>query len=62
MTSFTTYTIESAPEASKQYLEDAKNAYSFVPNLLGTMAEAPTLLEGYMSLAAIFGKNQSFRN
>ncbi|BCD95850.1 carboxymuconolactone decarboxylase family protein [Marinagarivorans cellulosilyticus] len=56
MTSFTTHTIESAPEASKQYLQDAKNAYSFVPNLLGTMAESPALLEGYMSLAGIFDK------
>ena len=56
MTSFTTHTIESAPEASKQYLQGAKNAYSFVPNLLGTMAEAPALLEGYIALAGIFDK------
>ncbi len=56
MSSFTTHTIESAPEASKQYLQGAKNAYSFVPNLLGTMAEAPALLEGYMVLAGIFDK------
>ena len=56
MTSFTTHTIESAPEASKKYLQGAKNAYNFVPNLLGTMAEAPALLQGYMSLAGIFDK------
>ena len=56
MTTFTTHTIESAPESSKPFLQGAKNAYSFVPNLLGTMAEAPALLEGYMALAGIFDK------
>jgi len=56
MTTFTTHTIESAPEASKPLLESAKNAYSFVPNLLATMGEAPALLEGYMALASIFEK------
>ncbi|TQV86475.1 carboxymuconolactone decarboxylase family protein [Aliikangiella coralliicola] len=56
MTTFTTHTIESAPEASKQNLRNAKSAYSFVPNLLGTMAEAPSLLDGYLALAGIFDK------
>ena len=56
MTDFNTHTIETAPEASRPLLEGARNAYSFVPNLLGTMAEAPSLLEGYMTLAGIFDK------
>lgn len=56
MTSFKTHTIESAAEASKPFLELAQNAYNFVPNLLGNMAEAPALLEGYMTLAGIFDK------
>lgn len=56
MTDFKTHTIETAPDASKPLLQGAKNAYSFVPNLLGTMAEAPALLEGYMTLAGIFDK------
>lgn len=56
MTNFATHTIETAPEASRPLLEGARNAYSFVPNLLGTMAEAPSLLEGYMTLAGIFDK------
>jgi len=56
MTSFTAYTIQAAPEASQPLLQSAKDAYSFVPNLLGTMAEAPALLEGYMALASIFDK------
>ena len=56
MTDFATHTIDSAPDASKPFLQGAKQAYSFVPNLLGTMATAPSLLEGYMTLARIFDK------
>ena len=56
MTNFTTHTIGSAPNEAKGFLEKAKSAYSFVPNLLGNMAEAPALLEGYMTLAGIFDK------
>lgn len=56
MTNFKTHTIESAPADSQPFLEGAKNAYSFVPNLLGTMATAPALLEGYITLAGIFDK------
>lgn len=57
MTSFITHTIDSAPKQAKPFLEGARNAFSFVPNLLGTMAEAPALLEGYMTLAGIFDKS-----
>lgn len=56
MTDFETHSIETAPSSSKPFLEGAKKAYGFVPNLLGTMAEAPALLEGYMSLAGAFDK------
>lgn len=58
MTDFATHTIDTAPDASKPFLQGAKNAYSFVPNLLGTMATAPALLEGYMTLAGIFDKTE----
>lgn len=56
MTDFNTYSIETAPEGSKSLLQGAQNAYGFLPNLLATMAEAPSLLEGYMTLAKIFDK------
>lgn len=58
MTQFTTHTINTAPDAAKPMLTQAQAVYSFVPNLLGTMAEAPTLLEGYMTLAGIFDKTE----
>lgn len=56
MSRFPTHTIDSAPTAAKPLLEAAKKAFSFVPNLLAGMAEAPALLEGYMTLASAFGK------
>jgi uncharacterized peroxidase-related enzyme len=57
MTIFTTHTAETAPTASVPFLKGANKAYGFVPNLLGTMAEAPAMLEGYMTLATIFDKS-----
>ena len=57
MTNFTFHTEDSAPEASKPFAVAAKRAFGFFPNLLAGMAEAPALLEGYMTLAAIFDKS-----
>jgi len=56
MTDFTFHTEESAPEKSAPLLTAAKEAYTFVPNLLAGMAESPVLLEGYMTLASILNK------
>ncbi|MEQ8653601.1 MAG: carboxymuconolactone decarboxylase family protein [Kiloniellales bacterium] len=58
MTDFNTHNVETAPEAAKPLLEAAKSRFGFIPNLLGTMAEAPALLEGYMTLAGIFDKSE----
>jgi len=56
MTQFETHTIETASDEAKPLLQGAQAAFSFIPNLLGTMAEAPAMLEGYMALAGIFDK------
>ncbi len=56
MTQFKNRTIETAPDAAKPILQNALKGYGFVPNLYASMAEAPTILEGYMSLSALFGK------
>ena len=45
MTDFTIHTKDSAPEASKELLGAAQAKYGFVPNLMGEMAEAPSMLE-----------------
>ncbi|MEM9669554.1 MAG: carboxymuconolactone decarboxylase family protein [Pseudomonadota bacterium] len=56
MTDFTTHTIDTAPDAAKPILETAQENFGFVPNLIATMAEAPTLAETYLTVAGIFGK------
>lgn len=56
MTDFTLHTEQTAPEASKPLVAAAKGAFGFFPNLLAGMAEAPALLEGYMTLSGIFNK------
>ncbi len=52
-----TYTVhneETAPAAARATLAGAKKAFGFVPNLLGVMAEAPALVNGYTTLSRIF--------
>ena len=56
MTKFQTHTIESAPPNSQRFLQGAHKANGFVPNLLAGMAEAPALLEAYVTVSAIFDK------
>lgn len=51
---YTVHTPESAPEAARPILAEAKKAYGFVPNLYGVMAEAPTLLKAYRALDELF--------
>src|SRR5260370_41128228 len=43
MSTFSSYTIETGPAASKPGLEDAKKTFGFVPNLQSHMAETPEL-------------------
>lgn len=56
MTDFPTHTIDSAPDAAKPILQQSLKSYGFVPNLYASMAEAPSILEGYTALSTIFGK------
>lgn len=46
--------LDTAPAAAKDILAGAKKAFGFVPNLLGTMAEAPALVKAYTTLSRIF--------
>jgi len=53
---YTVHTIDTAPDASREGLAAAKNAYGFIPNLLGVMSEAPALLTAYQTLGGIFDR------
>ncbi len=50
MADLTIHTKDSAPEASKDLLEVTQAKYGFIPNLLGEMAEAPSLLKAYLTV------------
>ncbi len=50
MTDFTIHTKDSAPDASKELLGAAQAEFGFVPNLLGEMADAPSLLKAYWAV------------
>jgi alkylhydroperoxidase family enzyme len=52
MQKFTVHTIETAPEKSKPTLCGMQEKFGFLPNIMGTMAENPVLLNGF---AASFG-------
>lgn len=56
MADFTVHTIETAPEESKAILEGASGKYGFVPNLLGVLAESPTALKTYTTVAGLVGE------
>ncbi|MBB3204366.1 putative peroxidase-related enzyme [Rhodopirellula rubra] len=56
MADFTLHTTKTAPNESKEMLEQSQKAYGFVPNLHAAMAESPALLEAYKTIAGVFGK------
>ena len=49
-------TLESAPAASKPFLEGAEKSFGFVPNLMAVFANSPAMIEAYGTLAAHFEK------
>jgi len=50
---FPIHTVESAPQNSQKLLRGLKEQVGFVPNLVATMAESPTLLEAFLALRAV---------
>jgi uncharacterized peroxidase-related enzyme len=55
-TLFTPLDLETAPEASPPLLEKIRKSYKFIPNLYGTFANSPVLLEGFLGLEIVFEK------
>jgi len=45
------HTIETAPEEAKAQLEQVQKKYGFIPNLFGIMAEAPSVIQAYLTLS-----------
>ena len=56
MASYLQHTEATAPEGSQPILTAIKSKMGFVPNLMAMMAEAPVLVEIYMTMMRIFEK------
>lgn len=56
---FPLHACESAPTGSRASLEVAERVFGRVPNLLGVMTTSPALVQGYLSLSAIFDQHSS---
>src|SRR5579864_3522355 len=52
MTNFPVHTMESAPERSKDALEQLRSAFGMIPNIAGAIATSPVLIN---SLVGLFG-------
>jgi AhpD family alkylhydroperoxidase len=55
-TLFAPLTTATAPAASRPMPEKVQESLGFIPNLMATFANNPTVLEGYLALAAVFEK------
>ncbi len=53
MTDFQIHTKETAPAGSVPFMEAAEKKFGFVPNLIATLAESPTAVEAYLTIAGI---------
>ena len=51
------YDESTAPEASKELLEDSKKSFGMIPGLHAVMAEAPGLLEAYKTVHELFASS-----
>lgn len=49
-------TIQTAPAESRPTLEKIQKGFGFIPNLMATFANSPTVLNGYMAMDAIYEK------
>jgi uncharacterized peroxidase-related enzyme len=58
MSTFKVHTIASAPSDSKASLEALKQGLGFVPHLAATMAESPTLVNGFVGLRQTLARGE----
>ncbi|GGX93573.1 carboxymuconolactone decarboxylase family protein [Massilia dura] len=53
MSRLTLHTVDTAPEASRPFVEKALANNGFLPNLIGVLANSPQALEMYMTVSGI---------
>jgi uncharacterized peroxidase-related enzyme len=49
-------TIHTAPAESRPTLEKIQKTFGFIPNLMATFANSPTVLHGYLAIDAVWEK------
>jgi len=54
MTDFKIHDKSTAPEAAHETFDKLEQKFGFVPNVTAVMAEAPPLLQGYVTLSGLF--------
>ncbi len=54
MSNFPSHDLETAPEASKPFLEQAEKKFGSIPGLAKVLAESPQALEAYFTLNKLF--------
>jgi uncharacterized peroxidase-related enzyme len=52
----TVHSPTSAPKQAQEDLQAVAERYGFVPNLMGVMASAPSLLKAYLQIAELFSR------
>lgn len=57
MTHFTVHNKNTASDKSKESLQKAEQAFGFVPNLIGVLAESPAAAQAYLDLNTIFSSS-----
>ena len=50
-------TVDDAPEASREGLQNVRKRFGFIPNLMATFANSPAVLNGYLALDAAWEKS-----
>lgn len=53
MSEFTIHSVDTAPEGSRETLEQVENTFGMVPNLLGILANAPAAVQAYTQATGI---------
>jgi hypothetical protein len=56
MSEFTIHTLDTAPQASRQILQNTEKQLGFIPNLYAVFAESPITLEAYQVVTELFEK------
>ena len=54
MPNYVLHTKDTAPSASLETLQSVQKAYGFLPNLIATFAESPSITKAYVALGEIF--------